>query len=668
MTLSAKGRAAADGRGLRVMLLQVLGLALFLVITVPTVPLASSTTPATPRGLGENVGQSCDSLLRVTYQCTEDEIIRLINSSTDQHLKISLFPIPGYFFNIGHLTALLTTRKTNIEVTAFSAAGVPECVFDCSESYLNLSQRISVAGYQSVALIGMHLHGCQISISDSENVTLDGIYVTGNHATDMAEIGVVNETSCPNKHQEDMQAVAGTEAAIAFLNNTNVTIVRTHFTNNWITPLKIVDSVVSVEYCIFRENTVDGSLQSRSEDGLPIRVPISAGVAISHREDSEQTDMYQDVMAPTVSRLQVSFTGCTFRNNTLYGDINFTDSQVLADFKKPAGAAGAAMQVLLATEYAPPAQIDVVSSHFVGNRIILCNIPLFLTHTGGGLEGGAVSVRFDESESAASVVFLNCTWMGNVALRGGAVSVSFYGDVGDNSVRFSNSSFKCNTASALSEEQLWKDDTLGFGGALNIEYHGSGLECNSVEVMNNTEFISNLATEGGAVHIGYYQPYRNNSMPTCKQIGITAVTFEMNKAMLGAAISMWGGDDWRIAQEQSPINTATNGTEDVIVQDCVFQHNVAFWRGTFVVTNLQMALDGTNTFHHNRNSALVLLSARLWLKNKSKVVFEKNNGEVGAGLLMQESHIVVGRDSEAYFLNNVALSKGGGMFASLSLT
>ena len=595
--------------------------------------------------------KSCGSLYEVDYRCTASDIASLIGEHTDTNnvLTVILTQDPGgHRFNIDQLSSLLTTRTVNMVVKTQSI-NTP-AFFDCSGAESNT---VDMEGCINVKLERLHIRDCKLSIHQGGNITLDGVSFEANRG----RIGQARqvENLCAQKLMEvDIQPSNDSAAVVSVWRSTNIILNSCEFQESSLTPLRIVESDVQVRNSNFLNNAVDGG-------DLDIQAPISAGIALCHNQNTSEPRL----------PLHVTISDCIFHNNTVFGDVPRPSEIKERGTLRPAGVAGAALQLLLSSNWSiSPSTSSIVTvsnSNFTSNKIRPCFPPKVIAHTGGNLNGGAVGLRLDGSEMFALVTFQNCKWKENQALRGGAFSIGFYGDVQHNGIQITNSVFESNIATGRQDLPLRNDDFFGFGGAVNVEYHGSGVEgCNSIAVENSL-FSKNGAAEGGAIHVGFYQPYKNFTYSLCSQISITMATFDSNIAQIGAAISMWGGDDWRLAQEVSPRTSAKNVADGIVVRNCLFQNNVAFWQGSFTVTNLQVAFDGTNRFLANTNSALCLLFARCWLMAGSDVIFSENVGEVGAGLLMQESHFVVGQNTAVYFYNNSALSKGGGVFTSISL-
>ena len=180
---------------------------------------------------------------------------------------------------------------------------------------------------------------------------------------------------------------------------------------------------------------------------------------------------------------------------------------------------------------------------------------------------------------------------------------------------------------------------------------------NQFQLFSST-FANNIAAEGGAVHGAFYsgQAIHNNS------IFVTGCDFSSNEAQIGSAISWWSStSNWHGSELPS---VAPESLRTIIVSNCVFRQNVAFFHGALAVTEVEMDMDVNNTFEDSINSALFLRNSIVRMNDFLK--FSRGVAEVGAGIMLLQSRVVANNGTNVVFDRNVAMSIGGAIFSSVS--
>ena len=182
---------------------------------------------------------------------------------------------------------------------------------------------------------------------------------------------------------------------------------------------------------------------------------------------------------------------------------------------------------------------------------------------------------------------------------------------------------------------------------------------NQFQLLSST-FANNIAAEGGAVHGAFYggQAMHNNS------ISVAGCDFSGNEAHIGSAISWWSSRAMSQWHGSELPTVASESSRTVIVSNCVFRQNVAFFHGTVAVTEVEMDMDVNNTFEDSINSALFLRNSIVRMNDFLK--FSRGVAEVGAGIMLLQSRVVANNGTNVVFDRNVAMSIGGAIFSSVS--
>ena len=276
--------------------------------------------------------------------------------------------------------------------------------------------------------------------------------------------------------------------------------------------------------------------------------------------------------------------------------------------------------------------------------------------------GGGLCIVFKGETAGTFIDIFHCEFIRNAAIWGGALFIQFQDSSSNNSVTITDSPF------------IENDCYVNGGGAADIGYifylkpTEGDKAVNNTMTFKNCKFVRNHAVKyGGGVALfasrGLHHTALSNNMifEDCSWVE--------NWALAGAAVDI-SPHVW---------DTFGNGLLPTpMFIDCSFESNYIrpnlegsdsgvqpylVGMGTFLVDTFNVQFTGNTNFTSNDGTALCLTSGVVEFSDGSDVLFLNNSGvRGGAVALVAYSVIYVNKNSRLQFVNNTALSKGGGIY------
>ena len=274
------------------------------------------------------------------------------------------------------------------------------------------------------------------------------------------------------------------------------------------------------------------------------------------------------------------------------------------------------------------------------------NKPYNKSHVSFGRGGGLSFVLKGEAKNN-KIVLNNCTFSNNSALFGGGLYIQLLDEAQHNVVIVNNSLFNMNRALHV-----------GGGAKVNIlSFSNSSFQFNDVH-FSHCHFNNNSAMEiaGGLSLLATKE--QRFVFPTNVFL-IDSTQFFANKAQYGAALDL------------STWPSLTGITVQPELSSCNFTDNLITTKlgrvvgsGTVYLSDITVNLYDSIIFKHNNGSAVVASGSVVSFKDNCSANFTENTGISGGALsLFAHSYIVVGKRTTFSFINNVASTLGGAIFA-----
>ena len=274
--------------------------------------------------------------------------------------------------------------------------------------------------------------------------------------------------------------------------------------------------------------------------------------------------------------------------------------------------------------------------------------------------------------------------------RGGGLSVFMKGAAMNNVFEISNCTFENNRAQ--------------WGGGLFVEFHDDTAN-NSVYVTNcilsdnHCEYTLTTGTGGGGMRMGHYVFQKTNSNRG-NHVKIAYSRFVNNSAMYGGGVSVSPtlqdtdkGNEaflelfnvnftYNVAKQGAALYTGISPliTEGVMmkvkVSNCSFVNNTveyadfinltnsphAMGIGVVYINKVRVTFQGVTIFKKNNGTALAVAGIRVNF-TKSVTFFSYNYGYIGGAItLLGSTYILIGDDTQMYFIYNKAIAKGGAIY------
>lgn len=398
-------------------------------------------------------------------------------------------------------------------------------------------------------------------------------------------------------------------AALYFYNCTDVSMSHVQVTHSFQSMAVVmynVDGIVDISGCNFSSNIVNES--SFGGGGFAVEFTYC------NPGDDTCNNTNYDAREPRRNKDALyTFTNCSFKNNKAHAQSH--------------------------SVYGGYALLSSNSSHQAVGR------------------GGGLSVFFKGDAFNNSMVFINCTFVGNSAVDGAGLFLKMSDSAIANSVSVLGCHFLKNQA------YFQKEFGTGGGGLSfstrifpwnNIESRNSNVMQNQVFI-HRCNFMDNHALSGGGVlfsiSLQLLQPIK---------VEVSQSSFEFNKAEVGSALA-------------NILFTIFNNGDlpQVKVSNCRFIRNSMSYAndtihfvgiGTVYVRHLPTIFQGHNKFARNEGSALSVIGTQVNFV-ASTVDFIENRGLVGAGIaLLGSASILVGENSVMNFINNHAKQYGGAIY------
>ena len=261
--------------------------------------------------------------------------------------------------------------------------------------------------------------------------------------------------------------------------------------------------------------------------------------------------------------------------------------------------------------------------------------------------GGGLSFVLKGAAKNNKIVLDNCTFSNNSALFGGGLYIDLLDETQHNIVTVNNSSFHMNQAIHV-----------GGGAKVNfLSFSNLSYQFNNV-CFSHCNFNNNSAIEiaGGLSLLATKE--QRFVFPT-NAFSIDSTQFSANKAQYGAALDL------------STWPSLTGMTVQPELSNCNFTDNLITTKlgrvvgsGTVYLSDITVNLYDSIIFKHNNGSAIVASGSVVSFKDNCSANFTENTGISGGALsLFAHSYIVVGKHTTFSFINNVASTLGGAIFA-----
>lgn len=285
-------------------------------------------------------------------------------------------------------------------------------------------------------------------------------------------------------------------------------------------------------------------------------------------------------------------------------------------------------------------------------------------HLGWG-RGGGLCVFFMNAYNI-SLTLDGCTFVRNMAAWGGGLAVEFQGGSTGNRLQVTNTVFGNNVAETPlnshpnSSHLLYR--TGGGGVRIGIVFPQDRPAVGNHILFHNVCFHDNSAFWGGGVSFGAVRepnvstPSNKLKFDTCRWIG--------NQGRIGAAVEL-----------SMLYQTPSGHTADGYFNNCTFDSNQNLpysvnitdkyvGRGTMISDGITIHLNGSNTFSHNKRTAIVIENAYLKFMANSVSSFTGNVGRRGGAIsLWGHAFIVLHEHTDFTFVGNHAYHRGGAIAA-----
>ena len=261
--------------------------------------------------------------------------------------------------------------------------------------------------------------------------------------------------------------------------------------------------------------------------------------------------------------------------------------------------------------------------------------------------GGGLSFVLKGAAKNNKIFLDNLTFSNNSALFGGGLYIQLLDEAQHNVVTVNNSLFDMNKA-------------LHVGGGVKVNilsFSNSSFQFNDVH-FSHCHFNNNSAMEiaGGLSLLATKEQCYIFLMNV---FSIDSTQFFANKARYGAALDL------------STWPSLTGITVQVEASNCNFIDNFITTKlgrvvgsGTVYLSDITVNLYDSIIFKHNNGSAIVASGSVVSFKDNCSANFTENTGISGGALsLFAHSYIVVGKHTTFSFINNVARTLGGAIFA-----
>ena len=273
------------------------------------------------------------------------------------------------------------------------------------------------------------------------------------------------------------------------------------------------------------------------------------------------------------------------------------------------------------------------------------NKPYNESHVSFG-RGGGLSFVLKGAAKNNKIILDNCTFSNNSAIFGGGLYIEVLDEAQHNVVTVNSSLFDMNKA-------------LHVGGGVKvniISFSNSNNQYNDVH-FSRCHFNNNSAMEiaGGLSLLAT----KEQRFIFTNVFSIDSTQFSANKAQYGAALDL------------STWPSLTGMTVQPELSNCNFTDNLVITKlgrvigsGTVYLSDITVNLYDSIIFKHNNGSAVVASGSVVSFKENCSANFTENTGISGGALsLFAHSYIVVGKHTTFSFINNVASTLGGAIFA-----
>ena len=291
-------------------------------------------------------------------------------------------------------------------------------------------------------------------------------------------------------------------------------------------------------------------------------------------------------------------------------------------------------------------------------------------YTIGG--GGGLTIMLAQAEYGVEIASDSCLFQNNTARDGAGVHIGIFTGVHDSHVVFRDCNFFRN---GFSYEDLATFSgtafTTGAAGMaiLNDLIRPTGYEASlfihnrSVSVdLQNCDFSENGAIQGGGLTI--YSTYTSavGDLSDVSTFQLSGCTFRNNSAFSGAALTVTELKlSGRLAgiQVQATDLTVVNNRGITTEFSSPYENPCAIG-----IHFVNFTLCGNSHISFNKATGLQSYSAVIGVVGN--VTFESNVGVFGGALsLVTFSYLILIRDSEVHFINNIGRTQGGAIFVSV---
>ena len=270
----------------------------------------------------------------------------------------------------------------------------------------------------------------------------------------------------------------------------------------------------------------------------------------------------------------------------------------------------------------------------------------------------------------------------NAIGRGGGISFFIKGKSTNVEISISKSRFEDNYAlyGAGIFVELWHypinvsmkiaytyvvNNTLPYNSFINVGPGGAGLrfaQFNSIKghADGNTLTIQHSHFEDNRAYFGAGASMLFQMQPSIDHpFLIENTTFKRNVARIGAAMDLHSRTVEHATLVLRNIFVLENSLEYAAKGQVAFIHG----EGIVYVNTLDVLMEGLNIFTDNRGSAITALYSDVFFMSGTSTLFKNNTAFRGGGLsLLGSSTMYVFKNSSLVFENNIAATKGGGIF------
>ena len=531
----------------------------------------------------------------------------------NNHMNITLFLLPGNY-----------TLDTNTSLSNFQSLEMYPIDADTTITmYCELSAHLIFESAGLVSIRRMTFIGC------------------GNNLVRNVDRVVLQETT--------FQGLEGTGTSL-MLTNSNAEIVDCTFVGNQFGI--VVESVESLKPIITNlawliVRNVTGSL--RVGGAL---ISTHSNISISHTTFENNTaDIGGDIYAEEDSKISIfnsTFIGDGPQPRSIespFGGAIFSHQNTFSitecQFHRKHATVGASIMSSLSTITINSSDFDSNSATDHGAGVFAYNTSIFIHqsrfHNNTGLGGAAVATDAGVINITGSVFTFN-----RVRQHGGAL------DIGMDIVTISGCHFENNSADSFAGAVLLWGSTGKMYGQANID---EALQCFngicdqraddmiSSSIIDKTQFISNSAPTGAALHVIH------STLETCGPIH-----FSKNLASLSSNVHFLNSN----GHFKGSIELVRN-----FGSFFAFNSNISF---SGCAKFMNCSPSEQTTANYKEGGALTLYQTMLSLQGEVRI--ENNRAEIGGAILATESEVFLSK--EVYILNNSASASGGGLYLSQS--